>query len=83
MHGRSVRLTALLAAAGIAALPIAPMASAAPRCTATTSTTTQCERDGNTQIVTGPSTYSSTGPFLEYPWGTGGIGIGILGKGGV
>jgi len=77
-------LIALLAAAGAtAALLAAPTASAVPECTNTTSTTTQCERDGNTQIVTGPGTYSNTGPFLEYPWGTGGIGVGILGIGGI
>ncbi|MBV8930171.1 MAG: hypothetical protein JO152_13705 [Mycobacteriaceae bacterium] len=65
------------------ALLVAPIAAAGPQCTATTPTTTQCEHGGNTQIVTGPSTYSQTGPFLEYPWGTGGIGVGILGKGGI
>jgi hypothetical protein len=66
-----------------AALAAAPAAAAATQCTSTAPATTQCERGGNVQIVTGPSTYSSTGPFFEYPWGTGGVGVPILGIGGV
>jgi hypothetical protein len=78
---RWVWLTALTAAA--AALVTAPSAAAAPDCNATTPATSQCERAGNVQIVTGPTTYAETGPFPEYPWGTGGVGVPILGKGGV
>jgi hypothetical protein len=81
MHAGS--LTPLLAVGVIAAFLGAPTAAAAPRCTNTTPTTTQCERAGSTQIVTGPNTYSETGPLPEYPWGTGGIGVPILGIGGV
>ena len=76
-------LTPLLAAGAIATFLGAPTATAVPRCTYTTPTTTQCERAGSTQIVTGPNTYSETGPFPEYPWGTGGIGVPILGIGGI
>jgi hypothetical protein len=81
MYSRSV-LT-VLAAGAAAALIAAPTAGAAPDCSPTSQATTQCERAGNVQIVTGPTTYSETGPFFEYPWGTGGIGVPILGKGGV
>jgi hypothetical protein len=76
-----VWLTALTAAA--AALFTAPGAAAAPDCNVTTPATSQCERAGNVQIVTGPTTFSETRPFPEYPWGTGGVGGPILGKGGV
>ena len=76
-------LTPMLVAAGAiaAALLAAPIATAAPKCITTTPTTTQCERDGNTQIVTGPGTYADTAtfPFPEWPWGTGGFSIGIGG----
>ena len=73
----------LLATGAVVAVLAAPTAAAAPECTPTAPATTQCERAGNIQIVTGPGTYSNTGPFFEYPWGTGGTGVPILGIGGV
>ncbi len=48
-------LTTLLAAAGAcAAVAAAPIAAAAPVCTNTGPNTTQCESNGNAQIVTSP-----------------------------
>jgi hypothetical protein len=81
MYGRPVYTAALLVTAGVIALVAAPAAAAQPRCTNTTPTTTQCERAGNSQIVTGPSTNANTAafPFPEWPWGFGGITIGIGG----
>ena len=79
-------LTPLLAAGVVASVVAAPAAAAAPKCTSTTPTTTQCERGGgSTAIVTGPGSYADNAafPFPEYPWGTGGIGGPILGKGGI
>jgi hypothetical protein len=75
-------LIPLVAAAGAAvALLAAPTAAGEPKCTNTTPTTTQCERAGNSQIVTGPGTSADTAafPFPEWPWGLGGITIGIGG----
>jgi hypothetical protein len=74
-------LVPLVATAGAtAAIVAASPATAEPQCINTTPTTTQCQRDGgSTQIVTGPGTYADTAafPFPEWPWGIGGIGIGI------
>jgi hypothetical protein len=45
----------LVAAAGaVGAVLLAPAATAAPQCTQTTPTTTQCETPGHSQITTSP-----------------------------
>jgi hypothetical protein len=57
----------------------APSAGAAPQCTYTTPTTTQCERPGNAQINTAPPYNNNNYPFGWPFWGWGGgltIGIG-------
>lgn len=81
MNATPTYLTLLLAAGIFTALAAPPAASAVPVCTNTTPTTTQCERPGNAQIVTGPATQSSTGPFPEFPWGVSGVSVGIGGWG--
>jgi hypothetical protein len=77
MYARPLYLAALLAA--VTTFFGTPTAAAQPKCASTTPNTTQCERAGNTQIVTTPGTSASTAafPFPEWPWGLGGpIGIG-------
>ncbi|WP_102143312.1 hypothetical protein [Mycobacterium hubeiense] len=73
MRSTTRYLTPLFAAAGTAML-FAPVAAAVPECTNTGPTTTQCETNGSTQIITSP-------PAMNYnPWfGTpfGGIVFGI------
>jgi hypothetical protein len=76
---RTTRLTAVasvtaVVSVGLALAPVlapteAPLATATPRCTDVTPTTTICERAGHTQIVTTPN--ASTTPWL------GGFGIGF------
>jgi hypothetical protein len=72
-------LTTLLGAAGVcAAIALAPVAAAQPRCTTTAPNTTQCETNGSAQIVTSPQLNNNWG----WPWwGGGGIVIGIGGWG--
>lgn len=71
---RKIRYLTPLFAAGGAAMLFAPGAAAVPECTNTGPTTTQCETNGSTQIITSP-------PPMNYnPWfGTpfGGIVFGI------
>lgn len=64
-----------LAAMGMAsALLLAPSATAAPQCTKTGPTTTQCETPGHSQITTSPPVmnYNSWWPFggfaVGFPW---------------
>ena len=66
-------LAAAAAALGMAVLG-APLSSAAPQCTNTTPTTTQCQNHGNTQIVTTPPA-RNYGPFYGPYLGLGGFSI--------
>jgi hypothetical protein len=71
-------LTPLLAAAGVcAAITLAPVGAAAPRCTTVAPNTTQCETNGSAQIVTSPQLTNNWG----WPWWGGGIVIGFGGWG--
>ncbi|OBA98611.1 hypothetical protein A5662_16040 [Mycobacteriaceae bacterium 1482268.1] len=67
----------LLATAGaFAAIAVAHVAEAAPQCTNTGPNTTQCESNGNAQIVTSPPANNDY-PYWGFPIiGVGGIGIG-------
>lgn len=56
----------------------APVAAAAPQCTQTGPTTTQCETNGSAQIVTSPPNVNN-GPW--YPYGGFGISLGGIGIG--
>ena len=77
MRTRLRTLTPILAAAGVcAAIAMAPVASAQPRCTTTAPNTTQCQTNGSTQIVTSPQQNNNWG----WPWG-GGLVIGFGGWG--
>lgn len=71
---------AIIVSGLIAAILSAPPAAALPQCTNTGPTTTQCERPGNAQINTSPST-PSTYPWGWPWWGGGGLTIGIGGIG--
>jgi hypothetical protein len=70
-------LTTLLAAtAACAAITVAPIATAAPECTNTGPNTTQCESNGNAQIVTSPPANNNYG-YWGFPIiGFGGWGLG-------
>jgi hypothetical protein len=71
-------LTPLFAAVGIcAAIAMAPVAAAQPRCTTTAPNTTQCQTNGSAQIVTSPQLQNNWG----WPWWGGGLVIGIGGWG--
>jgi hypothetical protein len=68
-------LTTLLGAAGVcAAIALAPVAAAQPRCTTTAPNTTQCQTNGSAQIVTSPPPNNNYGGWGG--WG-GGLVIGI------
>jgi hypothetical protein len=70
-------LSTFFAAAGIcAAVAMAPVAAAAPRCTTVAPNTTQCETNGSSAITTSPQLQNNWG----WPWG-GGLIIGIGGIG--
>jgi hypothetical protein len=72
--------TTLFAAAGVcAAVALAPVATAQPRCTTTAPNTTQCETNGSAQIVTSPQQNNWNGGWPW--WGGGGLVIGIGGWG--
>ena len=67
----------LLAAAGLAAaIAMAPIAAAQPRCVTIAPNTTQCQTNGSAQIVTSPQQNNNWG----WPWG-GGLVIGFGGWG--
>ncbi|MGH3676539.1 MAG: hypothetical protein ACRDU5_12530 [Mycobacterium sp.] len=70
-------LTPLLAVAVVClSVLAAPVAAAAPECTNTGPTTTQCESNGSTQIVTSPPA-TNYYPYWGFPIiGFDGIGIG-------
>jgi hypothetical protein len=77
MRTRLRSLTTFFAAAGVcAAIAMAPVAAATPKCTTVAPNTTQCETNGSAQIVTSPQLQNNWG----WPWG-GGLIIGIGGIG--
>jgi hypothetical protein len=68
-------LTMALAATGVAGtLLVAPAATAAPQCTQTGPTTTQCETPGHSQITTSPPVMNNNawwpygGYAVGFPW---------------
>ncbi|WP_416276436.1 hypothetical protein [Mycolicibacterium sp. J2] len=67
---------AALISAPVAAFIHAPLAAAAPDCVQTGPNTTQCTSPGHTQIVTSPPA-NNNGPFYGWPYGGGGIIIGL------
>ena len=79
MQSRIRCLTTLFAAVGVcAAVVMAPVAAATPECTNVGPTTTQCQTNGSSQIVTSPPINNNYGwPY----WGGGGIVIGLGGFG--
>jgi hypothetical protein len=77
MRTRLRSLTTFFAAAGVcAAIAMAPVAAATPKCTTVAPNTTQCETNGSAQIVTSPQLQNNWG----WPWG-GGFVIGFGGWG--
>ncbi len=72
-------LTTLLAASAVsAAIAVAPVAAAAPECTNTGPNTTQCETNGNAQIVTSPPANNNYGTGATRSIGFGGWGFGLV-----
>jgi hypothetical protein len=72
-------LAPLFAAAGVcASLVMAPAAAAAPECIDISPTTTQCETNGSSQIVTSPPVINNY-PWFGWPYG--GISISLGGWG--
>ena len=69
----------LFATAGACVLIVTPAASAAPRCVNIGPTTTQCETNGSSQIVTSPQPNNNWGGWV--PWTRGGLVIGLGGFG--
>jgi hypothetical protein len=68
-------LAPLFAALGVcASIVVAPVATAAPECTNTSTTTTLCQTNGSAQIVTSPPVINNWG---GWPWWGGGIVIGL------
>lgn len=74
MTNKSRYLAAVLAVPFLAAFA-APVATAAPQCTNTGPTTTQCQTGGSTQIVTSPPAMNY-GPWYGWGFGVGGVVIG-------
>ncbi|WKG02490.1 hypothetical protein [Mycolicibacterium sp. HK-90] len=70
-----IRWLAALVAVPCLAILGAPASSAAPECTNTGPTTTQCQTKGSTQIVTSPPAMNY-GPWYGWGFGSGGIVIG-------
>ncbi len=75
MTTKSVAKVVSATALGIGILLSASPANALPRCVNTSNYTTQCESNGNAQIVTnpGPSAYNTGWP--GWGWGWGGFGF--------
>lgn len=71
-----VRYLAASLVAPCLAILTAHAASAAPECTNVSPTTTQCQTNGSTQIVTSPPAMRNYGPWYGGVFGFGGIGIG-------
>lgn len=69
-------LTTLLAAGVSASVLFAPVAGAAPECTNTGPTTTQCETNGSSAIVTSPPAMDYNQYYGGFPFG-GGFVIGF------
>ena len=70
-----IRYSAMLfATVGACAFVVTPVASAAPQCVNIGPTTTQCETNGSSQIVTSPQPVNNWG---WVPWGAGGLVIGF------
>jgi hypothetical protein len=68
--------TIFAATTAYAAITVAPIATAAPECTNTGPNTTQCESNGNAQIVTSPPANNNYG-YWGFPIiGFGGWGLG-------
>jgi hypothetical protein len=68
--------TIFAATTACAAITVAPIATAAPECTNTGPNTTQCESNGNAQIVTSPPANNNYG-YWGFPIiGFGGWGLG-------
>jgi hypothetical protein len=79
MRTRLRSLTPLLAATGAcAAIALAPIAAATPRCTTVAPNTTQCQTNGSASIVTSPQQQNNY--WGGWPYG-GGLVIGIGGWG--
>lgn len=74
MTNKSRYLAAVLAVPFLAVFA-APVAGAAPQCTNTGPTTTQCQTGGSTQIVTSPPAMNY-GPWYGWGFGVGGVVIG-------
>ncbi|MCV7284595.1 hypothetical protein H7J87_04565 [Mycolicibacterium wolinskyi] len=74
MTNKSRYLAAVLAVPFLAVFA-APVATAAPQCTNTGPTTTQCQTGGSTQIVTSPPAMNY-GPWYGWGFGVGGVVIG-------
>ena len=70
-------LPPLVAAAALAAIVMAPLATAQPKCTTVAPNTTQCQTNGSAQIVTSPQQNNN----WAWPWGGGGLVIGFGGWG--
>jgi len=74
-----IRYSAILfATVGACAFAVTPAATATPRCVNIGPTTTQCETNGSSQIVTSPQPVNNWGWM---PWGDGGLVIGLGGFG--
>lgn len=74
MTNKSRYLATVLAVPFLAVFA-APVATAAPQCTNTGPTTTQCQTGGSTQIVTSPPAMNY-GPWYGWGFGVGGVVIG-------
>ena len=78
MRSKIRYFTPLFAAAGVcASIVMAPVAAAAPQCTNVGPTTTQCETNGSSQIVTSPPLTNNWG----WPGWGGGFVVGFGGFG--
>lgn len=77
MRSRILYTATLFATAGACALTAAPVAIAAPECVNIGPTTTQCQTNGSSQIVTSPQPINNWGGWG--PWGGGGLVIGFGG----
>ncbi len=71
----TTRIASALLAAPCLAVLTAPLSAATPQCTNTTPTTTLCQTNGSTAIVTSPPVMNY-GPWYGWGFGFGGIVIG-------
>ena len=77
MRSKIRYIATLFVTAGACALVPAPVAAAAPECVNIGPTTTQCQTNGSSQIVTSPQPINNWGGWGPF-WG-GGLVIGIGG----